>query len=141
MNARVKSQRKQLFHILETEAQRASLSSEVGNTYNYYGKVVGGNSFKGWNVQFDLLPHNDNIIKQISQTKLVVVSPNEEEKKYDHHPPPNIVDGIVEESAGEDNNSEDYDSDAEDKVTDGKSETTSLKASSLKGSKGKKECC
>ena len=91
LNVQVKTQRQHSYHILITEAQRKSLSTEVGNTYNYYGKVVRGNLFKGWNVQYNLLPHNDNIIKGISCTKLSLVGTDEEEVEYDHAPPPDMV--------------------------------------------------
>ena len=101
LKVRVKSQRQQLFHILTTDAQRNSMSVEVGNNYNYYGTVVGGNSFKGWNVQYDLLPHGENIIKGVNRTKLVVVTTSEGEVTYDHDPPPNIVDGILAPSSDE----------------------------------------
>ena len=34
---------------------------------------------KGWDVHFDTLPHDDNVIKNISRNKLSVLSPGEEE--------------------------------------------------------------
>ena len=99
----------------------------MGNTYNYYGRVVGGNSFKGWNVQYDLLPHNDNIIKGINRTKLSLVGAAEEEVEYDHAPPPDMVDGILV-------NDHDASSD-EDERNDDMSSSTKSKRKKLSASK------
>jgi hypothetical protein len=49
----------------------------------YYGRVVGGGGAKtvrkGWDVCWDVLPSNDNIIKNITRKHLSVVGPLEEE--------------------------------------------------------------
>ena len=134
LKVRVKTQRQHLYHILITDSQRKSLSTEVGNTYNYYGRVVGGNSFKGWNVQYDLLPHNDNIIKGISRTKLSLVGPDEEEVDYDHSPPPDMVDGVLvndDESSDEDEPNEP----SINKTNDDMSSSTKSKRKKLSASK------
>jgi len=52
---RVKATWAQLFHILEHPDQRVCLAPEAPNNHIYYGTVVGGNSQKGWDVQYDIL--------------------------------------------------------------------------------------
>ena len=47
LNLYVKTQHRKLFYILLTDAHMNCMSVEAENNYNYYGKVVGGNLFKG----------------------------------------------------------------------------------------------
>ena len=44
----------------------------------------GGNKTakKGWDVKFDILPHKDNIIENISRGKLMVLAPGEDEESF-----------------------------------------------------------
>ena len=88
---RVKSQRQQLYHILKSDAQIGCSSKDVENSYNYYGNAVGGNTHKHWNVQFGLLPHDENILKSRTRTKLTVVLPGEERKESSNLPPPKFL--------------------------------------------------
>jgi len=73
----------QLYHILSSKEQRACLPYGVAQTYNYFGTVLGGGGTKtakkGWDVCFDILPHDDNVIKNISRNKLSVLTPGKEE--------------------------------------------------------------
>ena len=57
--------------------------STQANNHNYYGTVVSGSSSKGYNVRFDALPHEENIVESFSRQKLTVVLAGEEEKDYD----------------------------------------------------------
>ena len=78
---RVKIPRFQFFHILETDEQRATIPKDIPNKYMFFGTVVArGRSKNTWNVKWDILPVNQNIVKNITRTKLSVVEDGEEEK-------------------------------------------------------------
>ena len=49
----------------------------VGNSYNFFGTVVGENKNKSWYVVFDFLPHDKKIVKHIYCNKLSAVKPYE----------------------------------------------------------------
>ena len=61
---------------------------DVGNSYPYFGVVVsgGGNKSakKDWDVCFDVLPIDENIIENISWSKLSVLMPGDEENMESH---------------------------------------------------------
>ena len=86
INSRVKTTRSNLYHALISDVQRECLPSTQANNHNYYGTVVSGSSSKGYNVRFDALPHEENIVESFSRQKLTVVLAGEEEKDYDHPP-------------------------------------------------------
>ena len=75
-----------MYHALISDAQRECLPSTQANNHNYYGTVVSGSSSKGYNVRFDALPHEENIVESFSRQKLTVVLAGEEEKDYDRPP-------------------------------------------------------
>lgn len=80
---RVKIERRNLYHILSTDSQRACLPHGVSADYLYFGTVVSGGGTKtirkGWDVKFDVLPMEENIIKNITRSKLSVLAPFDEE--------------------------------------------------------------
>ena len=69
--------------MLETTEQRATISSKAANNHPYFGTVVSGSSQKGWNVRFDVLPYNENIITEIKRNKLIIVRDKEEEAEIE----------------------------------------------------------
>jgi hypothetical protein len=81
---RVKMGRFQLYHILTSDEQRKMIPKDIPNKHNFFGTVVSrGNNKSSWNVRFDILPLDQNVIQNISRTKLTVVNDGEEEKPYD----------------------------------------------------------
>ena len=86
LGSRVKTTRSKLYHVLQTDAQRDCLPSTQANSHNFFGIVVGGTSQKGYDVQFDALPMDENIVQAYTRTKLTVVAKDEEEKDYDRPP-------------------------------------------------------
>ena len=60
--------------------------SSARNSHNFYGTVCGGNSSNGWDIRFDVLPHNQNVVERVVWSRLETVGENEEEKDYDHVP-------------------------------------------------------
>lgn len=78
---RVKIPRSQLYHILVTDEQRKMIPKDIPNKFNFFGTVVSrGKNKSSWNVKWDVLPESDNIINNISRSKLTVVADGEEEK-------------------------------------------------------------
>ena len=79
----MKIERRNLYHILSTDSQRACLPHGVSADYLYFGTVVSGRGTKtirkGWDVKFDVLPMEENIIKNITRSKLSVLAPFDEE--------------------------------------------------------------
>jgi len=61
---------------------------DVGNSYPYFGVVVsgGGNQSakKGWDVCFDVLPIDKNIIENMTWSKLSMLMPGDEENMESH---------------------------------------------------------
>ena len=97
-NVRVKTTRAQLFHALRNDAQRANLPTTFGNSHNFYGSVVGGNTKDGYDVKFDLLPSSEeldndgvmkpnNVMHGFSRQKLAIHDIDEAEVAYDREPP------------------------------------------------------
>jgi hypothetical protein len=81
--ARIKITRSKLFHILDDDAQRDKLRN-FGASRNYYGTIVSGDSKKGYNVKFDDLPAENQLVLVLRNKLVSVVAPGEEEKEFDH---------------------------------------------------------
>ena len=81
LRKRVKIPRSGLYHILPTDEQRGCIPPGLPNNYNFFGTVVARGAGKStWNVKFDVLPVHDNVVCNITRTKLTVVGPDEEEQ-------------------------------------------------------------
>jgi hypothetical protein len=81
---RVKIPRFQLYHILQSDEQRAVIPKDIPNKYLFFGTVVSrGKNKNSWNVKWDALPASDNVVQNITRTKLIVVEDGEEEKPID----------------------------------------------------------
>jgi len=80
---RVKIKREQLYHILATQSQRDCHPHGVPLDFNYFGTVVSGGGSKtakkGWDISFNILPVEDNIVLNITRSKLTLVAPGEDE--------------------------------------------------------------
>jgi len=73
--------RSQLYHILVMDEQCKMIPKDIPNKFNFFGTVVShGKNKSSWNVKWDFLPESDNIINNISRSKLTVVVDGEEEK-------------------------------------------------------------
>jgi hypothetical protein len=71
----------QLYHILECDAQHDCIPKNVPNKHMFFGTVVArGKSKNTWNVKWGILPQNNNIVRNITRTKLTIVKDGEEEK-------------------------------------------------------------
>jgi len=78
---RVKISRFQLYHLLVTDEQRKKIPKDIPNKYNFFGTVISRGKNKGsWNVKFDVLPVDENVLHNISRVKLTVIADGEEEK-------------------------------------------------------------
>jgi hypothetical protein len=79
----VKIERSNLYHILKTSEQRQCLPHGIASNYCSFGTVVAGGGVKtakkGWDVMFDVLPAGDNIVGNITRSKLTVLAPGDEE--------------------------------------------------------------
>jgi len=83
---RVKATRVQLYHVLKSDAQRACIPKTTPNNYNFFGTVVSrGKNKSSWNVRFDVLPLEENVIENFARTKLEVIGDGEEEKPLNEH--------------------------------------------------------
>jgi hypothetical protein len=75
----VKIKRAIIYHIFSLN-QQARLPIYSGNAYNVYCTVSSGASCKrGWDVEFDIFPLDNNTVKSITRQKLVVLEEGEEE--------------------------------------------------------------
>ena len=89
---RVKITRSQLYHVLQSEEQRNCIPKDIPNKYKFFGTVVSrGKGKSSWNVKFDVLPVNQNVVQNITRTKLIVVEDNEEEKALE---PDDLLDEV-----------------------------------------------
>jgi hypothetical protein len=78
---RVKIPRSQFYHLLQSDDQRATIPKDVPNKYMFFGTVISrGKGKSSWNVKWDTLPVDNNVISNITRTKLTVVEDGEEEK-------------------------------------------------------------
>jgi hypothetical protein len=73
----------QLDLILSTQAQRDSLPHGVPFAFNYFGIIVAGGGSKtaktDWDNCFVILLAEENVISNITRSKLTLVSPGEDE--------------------------------------------------------------
>jgi hypothetical protein len=70
-----------LYHILETDEQQGCIPAALPNNFNFFGTVVARGAGKStWNLKFDVLPVHDNVMCNITRTKLTVVAPDEDEQ-------------------------------------------------------------
>ncbi len=77
---RVKIPWSQLYHILVTDDQWKIIPKDIPNEFQFFGTVVSwGNKKSSWNVNWDVLPESDNVIYNISRSKLTVMADGEEE--------------------------------------------------------------
>jgi hypothetical protein len=57
------------------------IPKEIPNKYNFFGTVTSRGKNKGlWNVKWDVLPMDKNVVQNKSRGKLTVVGDGEEEK-------------------------------------------------------------
>jgi hypothetical protein len=57
------------------------IPKNIPNKYNFFGTVIScGKNKSSWNVKWDVLPVDENIISNIAWTKLIIVEDSEEEK-------------------------------------------------------------
>jgi hypothetical protein len=80
--SRVKVTRADLYHILKTGAQKATIEP-LGNNCNIYGRVKVGSSQKGWTIEFDLLPADEKAVL-VMRKKIRIVAEGDEEPEFDH---------------------------------------------------------
>jgi hypothetical protein len=71
-----------IFHVLSPNQQRF-IPQDIGNSPPLFGKVIGGgwnkSAKKGWEIELDILPCDDNKVLNVSQSKLSVLAPGEDE--------------------------------------------------------------
>ena len=77
-----------LYHILSTPAQRVCLPPTLPISHNYYGTAVSGKTTIGYNIQFDSLASEENVVL-VSRNKLTFVTEGSQEPVYDK--PPDIT--------------------------------------------------
>ena len=70
-------------HIIVSKEQKAELKANAPNNHLYYGTIIGGNSDKGWDVKYDIYPHDHHVFKGISKSRLAIVPTGAEEPKID----------------------------------------------------------
>ncbi len=71
----------QLYHILTSDSQHKMIPKNIPSKYNFFGTVIShGKNKSSWNVKWDVLPIDENIISNIVWEKLTVVDDGEEEK-------------------------------------------------------------
>jgi hypothetical protein len=81
---------------LELDEQRAVIPKYIPNKHMFFGPVVArGRSKNSWNVKWNILPVNHNIIENITRTKLAIVEDGEEEKAI---PDGTLLDDLVYDS-------------------------------------------
>jgi hypothetical protein len=104
MQRRVKMSHFQLYHMLVTDEQWQKIPKEIPNKYNFFGTVVSwGKNKSSWNVKWDVLPVNDNMINNISRSKLSVVEDGEEEKPINDNEQLDEVEVISDTDGNNDN--------------------------------------
>jgi len=83
---RVKNYCSALYHILSTDQQTGCIPKNTPNNHLYFGTITGTGSKKHcWNVKFDVLPHNDNVVSNITCSKLNMCKKDKEETPMDEH--------------------------------------------------------
>jgi len=76
-----------IFHVLSPN-QRQFIPQDIGNSHPLFGKVIGGggnkSAKKGWDIELDILPCDDNKVINVSRNKLSVLAPGEDEDVVRH---------------------------------------------------------
>ena len=87
LGKRVKVSRGDIFHVLSPN-QRQFIPQDIGNSHPLFGKVIGGggnkSAKKGWDIELDILPCDDNKVINVSRNKLSVLAPGEDEDVVRH---------------------------------------------------------
>ena len=81
--ARVKIRRDNLFHILKSEKQKDDIQKYI-NSRNFHEDIISGNGNQGYNIKFDDLPADDQVVYIRRRNIIVVVEEGEEEVDCDH---------------------------------------------------------
>ncbi|CAB9515559.1 unknown protein [Seminavis robusta] len=81
VGGRCKTTRGQLFHLLSTESQKATIR-EFNNNHNCYGTIKSGSSNQGYNVVFDCLPTDEKEVF-IRRKNLTAIPKGYEEVTFD----------------------------------------------------------
>ncbi|CAB9517187.1 hypothetical protein SEMRO_837_G209150.1 [Seminavis robusta] len=81
VGGRCKTSRGQLFHLLSTEEQKATIR-EFNNNHNCFGTIKSGNSSQGYNVVFDCLPADQKEVF-IRRKNLTAMAKGSEEVTFD----------------------------------------------------------
>ena len=63
-----------MYQVLVNGDQRKFLSPEIPNISIFYVTVIGGTSCKGWDVQWDDFPFENNVTYKVKWTFLTVLS-------------------------------------------------------------------
>jgi hypothetical protein len=68
--------------------QRQHIPQDIGNSYPLFGKVIGGDgnktAKKGWDIELDILPVDENRVMNVTRNKLSVLAPAEDENVEPH---------------------------------------------------------
>jgi Transposase IS4 len=81
VGGRVKIQKKNLYHLLESDSQKECLEG-FNQNYNCYGTIKSGNAQNGYRVVFDMFPADRKEVF-VKRKKLVTVKAGSEEVLYD----------------------------------------------------------
>ena len=81
--ARIKIRRDNLFHILKSDKQKEDIQ-KYGNSRNFHGEIISGNGKQGYNIKFDDLPAEDQMVYVRRRNIIVVLEEGEEEVECDH---------------------------------------------------------
>jgi len=81
--ARVTICRNNLFHILKSDKQKEDIQ-KYGNIRNFHGEIISGNGKQGYNIKFDDLPADDQMVYVRQRNIIVVIEEGEEEVEYNH---------------------------------------------------------
>ncbi len=87
LGKRIKVTRGDIFHVLSPN-QRQHIPQDIGNSYPLFGKVIGGSgnktAKKGWDIELDILPVDENKVMNVTRNKLSVLAPGEDENVERH---------------------------------------------------------
>ena len=81
--ARIKIRRDNLFHILKSDKQKEDIQ-KYGNSRNFHGEIISGSGKQGYNIRFDDLPADDQIVYVRRRNIITVIEEGEEEVECDH---------------------------------------------------------
>jgi hypothetical protein len=87
LGKRIEVTRGDIFHVLSSN-QRQHIPQDIGNSHPLFGKVVGGGrnktAKKGWDIELDILPMDENKVMNVTRSKLSVLDPGEDENVERH---------------------------------------------------------